>query len=141
MDPLAEVTAAEVTLELGDRTWRLSPLRVKDYAEIRRVIASGRTSPIELAMQHIESVPESLRGELLARAWEDEKSRDHVSDVEAAQWLTSTEGVVYSFYLMLRRNHPQMTPQRAEELLLAHRDQLDAIRSRLQQSSGMPSGN
>lgn len=145
MDGLHELTAAPVTLEIGGRTFRLSPLRVRDYGEIERRILLDRPKPLDVVLPRLAGLSIEQQRHLLELAYRGERSGERISLEELQQWLATVEGRLYRFWLMLRREQPQLTLDDAEELLLQVSASDDGQRSQaeraIESSSGLPVGN
>ena len=145
VDGLHELTAAPLTLDVGGRTYLLSPLRARDYGEIERRMLLDRPKALDIVLPRLAELNEQQQRHLLELAYRDERAGNRVSLEELQQWLTTVEGRLYKFWLMLRRAQPQLTLDDAEELLLQSASADDAQQTSAQRaiesSSGMPVGN
>lgn len=119
MDGLHELTAAETTVTILDRTYRLAPLRLRDWGEIERRILAGRPDPLDLVLSKLDGLAEHLQRELLSRAYDDARRGRRVSASELHDWLSTPEGHVVQFWLSVRQHQPDVSLDDAEQLLLA----------------------
>lgn len=142
MDGLHELTAALASIEIDGQAYRLSPLRARDYGEIERRILSGRPKPLDVVLPRLAGLPEPQQRLLLELAYKDERAGSRVSLDEMHEWLSTVEGRVYRFWLMLRREHPDVSLEKAEDLLLRLATAEEPDRTRAEQaiesSTGMP---
>ena len=145
MDGLHELTAAVASLDIDGQAYRLSPLRARDYGEIERRILVGRPKPLDIVLSRLAGLAEPQQRYLLELAYRDERAGSRVSLGEMHDWLSTTEGRVYRFWLMLRREHPEVSLEKAEDLLLRLETAEEPDRAKVEQaiesSTGMPPEN
>lgn len=142
MDGLNRLTGADQTIEIGDRTYRLGPLTLKDYGEIENRILARRPDPIATAVEHLDGLSESQQQYLLGRAFDRAVSGRWVRASEIDEWKQTHDGFCYLFWLMVRKAHPEVTLGRAAELIqqLADGSQQELHRC-MAEAAGMPEGN
>jgi len=142
MDGLNRLTGADQTIAVGDCTYRLGPLTLKDYGEIENRILARRPDPIAVAVGHLEGLSEEQQEYLLGRAFDRAVSGRWVRSSEIDEWKQTHEGFCYLFWLMVRKSHPEVTLERAAELIqqLADESQEDLHR-RMAEAAGLPEGN
>ena len=118
MDGLHELTAAEATLTIAGRDYRMSPLRLRDWGEIERRILDTRPDPLDLVLSKLDGLPLEQQRELLSLAYDDARQGRRLTANELRQWLATPEGQVVQFWLSLRQHQPALTLEDAERLLL-----------------------
>jgi hypothetical protein len=142
MDTLGEMTAADVPLTIGGTTYRLSMLRAKDWAEAARYLNSQRTGAIEIVKARLAGLSELAQKHLLELAYREERDGDLLPLENLERWFATPVGSVYRFWLMLRRNHPEISLERAEELIeLAGREASARKTIESREGLGLPLGN
>ena len=117
MDGLNQLTAADHTVEIGGRTYRLGPLTLRDYGEIENRVVSQRPDPVAVALRSLEGLSPRQQEFLLGRAYDRAVSTRRATAAEVDQWKRTPEGFCYLFWLMVRKGHPKITLKRAAELV------------------------
>jgi hypothetical protein len=141
MDGLHLVAAADVTWTIGEREYRLSPLRLADYAEMERHIVAARSDPLELVRGKLAELPEPLQRHLLSAAYDDLRRGPRVTLAELADWMDTLAGQAFTFWLAVRRNHPHIGRDEALALFDQARGERADMRRRLNEVCGAPPGN
>ena len=111
MESLASMTAAPVILALGGRSYRMSPLTLRDYAEIEQLLREERDGAC-----------------------------DAITALDMAQWMSGVEGTAYLLWFVLRKRQPQLTVDDCRSLVAAEPD-LIRLGYELDRASGLPWGN
>lgn len=141
MSALNELTAAPVPITIAGQKWFLSPLRLVDWGEAARVVAGRRKSPLAIVKQHLSGLSDELARHLVDLAYRDERSGELFALEEVERWFATPEGNVYRAWLMLRRQHPSLTLDQVEELLLtadADQDSREWISRQSEESAAPP---
>jgi hypothetical protein len=94
MESLATMAAAPMAIELGGRTYLISPLTLCDYGEIELAIRAQRN---------------------------DEKD---LSPEEMSRWMSAGDGLAYVLWLSLRRRQPDMSLDECRKLVARESDPL-----------------
>ncbi|MBI2826705.1 MAG: hypothetical protein HYX69_18695 [Planctomycetia bacterium] len=110
MESLPTLAASPISIVLSGRSYLMTPLSLRDYGEI------------ELA--------------ILDRAKPDHR----VSPEEMANWMSSSVGLAYVLWLVLRTHQPEMTLSGCRALLASETD-WGRIERELDRASGLPVGN
>jgi hypothetical protein len=113
MADTARMTQAPVELQIGDDTWKLSPLSIADIGEFEQWM---RQYLIRTAMQAANGATASERRDLINRAISAAARLSFTSD-EAEGMMESIEGAAMLFYLSLRHNHEAITHRWATNLI------------------------
>jgi hypothetical protein len=100
-----QLTAAPITVSLGGKEYKLSPLRDRDYGEYERWIQS---QIINIAKDNLDGLPEDQQKLLLIHAFEQAR-KVNITSPEFLQRMNTVEGAAKLLHLMMRRNHPEMT--------------------------------
>jgi hypothetical protein len=142
MDGLNQITAAGHTVTIAGRTYRLGPLTLEDYGEIENRILAGRPDPLAVALDKLDRLDEQQQRTLLARAYDEAVKCPMVTIAELERWRETPQGFCYRFWLMIRKHQPEITLERAAELI----EQLGAearaeVGRRVKDCSGLPAGN
>ncbi len=112
MDRLSEIAPRGVRVTIGGRRWKLLPLRLADYATIER------------------------------RATSESSDRARLTLAELDTWLRSRVGVLFEFWLRVRRRRPKLSLRAIERQLGAQMAEVAAALETAARSSGEnPSGN
>ncbi len=136
---LPELVALEDTVRIGGEEFTFSPLTARDYAEIERRITASRGDPIAVAKRLAADLPADERRAILEKAYDDAMRARHVTAVELDEFMASVDGLVFCFWLSVRKKHPDVTLERAGELLETLGN--EALRELMQKASGLPSPN
>ena len=142
MNGLNELTAADHSVTIGGRTYRLKPLSLADYGEIENRILSKRPDPLAVAIENLGGLSEKQQEFLLGRAYDRAVSARHVTAEELRQWRETPEGICYRFWLMVRKSEPKMTLEEASGAVrqLLEEDG-EELRGRMEDCHGLPVGN
>jgi len=142
MDGLHEMTASGVPAKIGGVIYHLLPLRAKDWGEAARHLSSLRRPALELVKSRLAGLAEGLQKHLLELAYREERHGDLLSVELVERWFQTPEGRVFRFWLMLRRQQPEMTLDGAEELILKlGAEELAALARSERDNEGLPLGN
>lgn len=114
---LTSLTAAEASITINKRTYRLSPLTLRDYAELEARVLSRRPDPLELAVKTVSSLPYDQQKDVLCKSMAQAAAVRGVSVDELHAYCRTREGLRYVFWLMLRRGQPEMTLEDAGRLM------------------------
>ena len=138
MQELSALSAAPLAVDFGGRTYRLSPLTVRDYGEIERAIRAARPDPCATLQARLADLDETQQRKLLARAYDDSIHDRPVSPDEMAQWMSDTDGIAYVLWLALRREQRDVTLADCRAFVDAEPDR---VARALDSASGLPAGN
>jgi len=142
MHGLNQLTAADHTVTIAGRTYRLSPLTLADYGEIENRILAKRPDPLAVVREKFDGLTESQQQFLLGRAYDRAAAAQLVTAEELRQWRDTPEGICYRFWLMVRKSKPEITLEEASELLRQAIDQHGPeIRRRMDEVNALPVGN
>lgn len=122
MTTTAEATAAFVKVTLDGTTYRVSPLRDKDFGAFERWVQQRF---LDVTKQNLEGLTEDQATRQLDRAFERAGSITFVSP-EASALMASVEGAVFLFWLSVRQEHPDVTESQLTALL-TNPANLDAV--------------
>jgi hypothetical protein len=117
MPGLDTLTATGTEIIIGGEAYRLRPLNRADWGLIDERIKAGRTDPIEVVARLAANAPKDVASELYARAYDDAMRANVVSVKELDTWRFTLDGMVFQFYLQVRKEHRDITEARAAELL------------------------
>lgn len=142
MDGLHALAAGEYHLTIGGNEYRLAPLRICDYAEIETFLLSRRPDPLDAVIPKLAHLPEPLQRHLLSEAYQELRRGRRVSLDEINEWLATPHGEVYQFWLSIRQHHPEITLERAEELVrVAGAEENESLQQAMDVAQGEPVGN
>lgn len=142
MEGLSHLTAADHRIEIDGRTYRLSPLTLRDYGEIENRVIARRLDPVAVAVRNLEGLSPRQQEFLLGRAYDRAVAARQASAAEIDQWARTPDGLCTLFWMMVRKRQPRVTLARACELL----EQLagearDELHRRMEACVGLPVGN
>lgn len=116
MEGLYEIAPSCAAVEIERREWRISPLRLADYAELERRFLHDRRSPLELAIEAMSGQSEQWQKFLLGMVFDQARRADRASHEELDAWLRSDEGILHELWLRLTPTQPKMTFANVEAL-------------------------
>jgi len=116
MNGLYEIAPSCVAVEIGGREWRISPMRLADYAELERRLLRDRRSPLLAAIEALCGQSEQRQKYLLGLTFDEARRADKASHEELDAWLRSDEGILHEFWLRLRPTQPGTTLANVEAL-------------------------
>lgn len=110
-----------VSVKLGNTTYICRPItNARDMALLRERVCKRRLTPIEIAMSRSEQLGMSEKDKhaLLAAALQQEaKFKDHVTDLDIAQFADTREGFAFTLWLMIRENHPDVKEEDIQDII------------------------
>ena len=142
MHGLSQLTAAEHSVTVAGRTYRLAPLTLADYGEIENRLLARRPDPLAVAVEKLDGLDEKQQEFLLGRAYDRAVSTRLMTAGELEQWRKTPEGLCYRFWLMARKAQPQLTLEEAAEVVGQLLDEDEAtFRRRMDDCGAAPVGN
>lgn len=142
MDGSGRALGAGFPIELGGTKYMLSPLTVKELGSCEQYLLSQRKTPLQIARENMAGLSDEDKEILLRAAIKETRSSSKIPAEEVKRWIDTLEGSKYTIWMMIRKNHPEMTMERVSELidkmldeygeqaiaeLLAKRDQASGI--------------
>jgi hypothetical protein len=119
MDGLCNVTGADGSITLNGTKYRLSVPTQLDYGELERDVVARRSNPLRELAGCLQDF--SLEDKQLAlRAASDSIAERpcRATQAEVGAFSCTLDGISYTLYLMLRRNHPEIdSPEKAGDLI------------------------
>lgn len=106
------------TLEVGDKTFKLSPLTFGFYGEMEAYVCSLRADPITLASEASASLPETSRPLLWDAAVRAAMYAKVVPASEIANFEKSMAGIAWKLWKCLEPNHAEEIKGYEDALLL-----------------------
>ena len=111
MDGLGRAIGAGSAVALNGKTYLIEPLTLRDIGRIENRIVATRVYPIDtlLEMANKLSDPKVVEGqiELAVKELRKDRTARIVTVEEFDKWLVTGEGIVFSGWLCLRKNHSQ----------------------------------
>ncbi len=104
MTTTAQATAAAHTVNIGGRTFRMSPLRDRDYGEFEAWVQDKH---IALFKRNLEGLPDDERQRQLDRAF-DRAAEIGIHSPEAMSAMCTVDGVGKLVWMGIRREHPDV---------------------------------
>lgn len=148
MQNIAGLVASPITVEIGERTYTISPIPSRDYALIEKRILETRGDPIAIVRELSKDASPEERKALFEKAYQDSMYGNMVSSDEYERYAASHHGYRHIFWLGLRIAHPEITEEQAASLadqFFAERLELigraDLAQQFLSFIMGMPEGN
>lgn len=127
MDGVSRPSGAAVPLTVKEGpwagTWLLGGMELADYGTVEQELLRRRKSPLDAIADQLEKVKSPRIQQMLVRmAYNDmrkDKDSNKVPVQDVYDWLDSVEGLIFTTWLCLKKNHPQVTIQDAEGIMNA----------------------
>lgn len=126
MTNTAQATAASHEVKIGTRTFRMSPLRDKDYGEFEAWVQDQYLAVVK---RNLDGLRKDERQRQLDRAFE-HAAMIGISSPEALAAMCTIEGVGMLIWLSVRREHPDVDRDEIVSLMTSEehvRSALDSI--------------
>ena len=114
---LTRAVAAPTTVELDGKTYIMEPLTLKDMGTLESEYLKDKPNPIKAVAEMRELLDQEDYDKLLAQAYKDATAVNKATSQEIADWMDSSQGVIFSVWLSLRKNHPELTREDAEKVI------------------------
>lgn len=105
------------TVTLDGKTYIMEPLTLKDFGVIENEYLKRRPNPLKAVAEAKGVLSPEDYDKLLTQAYRDAVNVAKASPQEISEWLDTREGVVFSIWLSLRKNHPELTKEQAEQAI------------------------
>ncbi len=138
MDKQHCVAGVAGCVTIGEREYRLAPLTLGDFAEIKAYLVSRRKSPLASLNEQLDRVDKKYHAELMRAALREACAGRAASDAEIDEYLQTFEGAAHLFWLMCRAAHPEMDSFDRARSVLAEYDgpRLLELQGLLDQATG-----
>ena len=141
MDGLNAITAAAWCQAIDGKQYWFEPLTLRDWGLIEQRITQRRPHPLEEAKTQLDGMAEADKRTLLEEALRRATAVSRASSDEVTQYLSTCEGAAFMFWLSIRKRHPEITEERATELLNRFgAENLRGLQSRIDGCAGIPAG-
>ena len=117
MDGLGRASGAGKLITIQGKDYILSPLTIRHFGMVEQQILSNRPNPLKMVAEAAADLPEELAAEMMKQAYNDAKKSNTVSANEVTEWLETFEGMCYAFFLMLKKEQPEMTHEEVYDLM------------------------
>lgn len=133
------IVSAPGTINLGDTTYLIAkPTESDTFAvfQYARKQAAKHYNPIREAMEAIKDLDctEAQRTAILLQAHRVQASREVPSEV-ISDFLMSARGAAFFFWILARKNHAELTLEKAEKLITE--DNATSVFAELDEASGV----
>ncbi len=131
---IEEVAAQTVAINLGGKDYVLSPLRLRDHAEVRMHV---RSQAMQSFMAALRVMPTAERP--LPREEQDQLARilrARITDEEMFEFYDTLEGLQYMIWQSLKHQHKDITLEVVEGMLIEP-DQLETLCTAIAELSGL----
>ena len=119
MDGLAAAVGAPAPWSYGGETYLLSPLKLNDWGTIRNHLAALRKDPMDVVRDSIAKFTDPKHQEMLLKMALDQSTK-HTPRVEwadVASFIEGNDGMAFTMWLMIRKNHPEFKLGDAERMV------------------------
>lgn len=128
---IATHVGREQTIEACGRVWRVSRWTRSVWSEYLTWARGVRPDPVEVALKHLDQVPERLQAHWVRMALDKKTCYLSVSSPEVQSLLSSLEGTVQLLWLLLKPYQPDVTLDHAFEVAISVGEQeLDKLLTR-----------
>lgn len=104
-DGLGRAIGAPTLIEWQGRTYKFGPLLIEDLGTVEHHLLGKKKNPIQEVMPFLEGLPPEMAEKLLHQAYNDARKINTISPEEMSAWLSTIEGIGYTVWLCLERNH------------------------------------
>ena len=105
-------------LRLGSKTYYMTPPDQDGMRQLENWILEHRQSPLDIAKTKLDGLTPEQQNALLAEALRMEATLPNsITEDEYAAMLDTREGAAMTFWLMLRKNHPEVQLEDVESIV------------------------
>jgi hypothetical protein len=119
MDGLYEQAAAPLTVDIDGTKWQFAPMDINMWAQVELEVLKKRRRPQDVIAEWLPSLAGEDRKTLLEMAWREELRGPMVPRWDVSLWESTITGVIHKAWLRLKRYHPDVTIEQADQLLRA----------------------
>jgi len=142
MNDFQQTAAVSIPIRIGGREFRFRPLRYCDHAEAARRMQQHWRHPREVVRRIGKGLPRALQHRLIELAYREERCGREPTLAEVFRWYDTPEGALFRRWLMLRREHPELTLEDVDELLTeATLGEAEALENAAGEADGLSPGN
>lgn len=114
---LAKAIGAPKTIPIGGVTYILAPLGIKDLGMVENELRGKMKSPVESVAPHLAGLDPKAQEMMLRIAYDDMRLPvQQVSREMLASFIDTLDGMKLCFWIMLRKNYPDMTKEQTDAL-------------------------
>lgn len=141
MDGLHEIAPRKREFQFLGRTLRLSQLRLRSYAEIEAEVLRRKPSPLDVVAPTVRDMPLEQAKYLLGLAYDDSLKARRAEPREIDEFLSTIDGLAFTFWLAVRDAHPDVTQEQVSEWLYGlDKTEIERVQAELDQLEP-PRGN
>jgi formiminotetrahydrofolate cyclodeaminase len=113
MTSLSEALEAPHEIRIGGESYKMSPLTLRDFAELERV---QRSAIIETALEAARDQPPKIRRQLISDATS-QASQVNAGGQDFNAFFSSLGGATRMIYLGIKRQHYDITLERIQDVI------------------------
>jgi hypothetical protein len=133
MGELADLCAVPATVQLNGKEYRLSPLRIGDFARVETVLEG---MPLSVIREHIDGLPKDDRQFLIEKAYQDSRpGKINILGPEGQSFMTSVRGLIELIHCSISRYDKDVT--KADIANAAGLEEFNEVVKRLFEISGL----
>lgn len=114
---LNRVAGSPVSIEIGDKTYIMEPLTLKDFGSLEAEYLSSKPNPLKQVAEAKPYLSEEDYEKLLTQAYKDATAVSKATSGEIAEWLDTQAGISFSAWLCMRKNHPELSREDVDEII------------------------
>lgn len=96
------------TIKIGEKKYKLRPLRVGTYAEMEAYVVEQRVDPLAIAAQAVATIPASHHDAIWNAAFRNAMSRRTVIATDMRDFEQSARGTAWKFWRSVEQDHPEV---------------------------------
>ena len=108
MDGMGRAAGSPVVMKLGGKDYKMSALTLRDFGTIEQHLLRKRPNVLKVVGEAVKDLPAEHAKLLLDKAYEDMKRGNTIPATEVAEWVDTFEGMVFSVWLAISKNHPEL---------------------------------
>lgn len=117
MDGLGRASGAGKIITVKGKDYILSPLTIRHFGMVEQQILSTRPNPLKMVAEAAADLPEELAAVMMKQAYQDAKKSNTVTATEVTEWLETFEGMCFAFFLMLKKEQPEITHEDVYDIM------------------------
>ena len=109
MDGLGRAAGSPVVVRLGGRDYKMAALTLRDFGTIEQHLLARRPNILKVVAESCADLPPETAKVMMEKAYDDMKKGNTIPATEIAEWVDTFEGMVFSIWLSLQKEHAELS--------------------------------